>query len=186
MIWNSFYQSPMTKKHLAESMKEIYNYEVFWMLKFICQAFFLWWQSFFFGNFVSNRNEFNIVNVYILKYCASCYFRKRKSDVACIQKSLSGCPAAIKMKTLHVMDWFNSIGKSVGICNEEPPRKCQPKEAMKCVSMLSEGVMRFGMTKEAPAVCSWVKWNHWQGENADGDLSSMLDKVWSFVNVSFL
>lgn len=115
----------------------------------VMMAKFLFWKFCF-----KQKNEFNIVNVYILKYCASCYFRKRKSDVACIQKSLSGCPAAIKMKTLHVMDWFNSIGKSGGICNEEPPRKCQPKEAMKCVSMLSEGVMRFGMTKEAPAVCS--------------------------------
>ena len=80
--------------------------------------------------------------------------RSRKSDVACIHKSLSGCPAAIKMKTIQVLDWFNSIGKSMGICNEEPTRKCQPREAMKCVSMLSEGIMRFGMTEQAPAVCS--------------------------------
>ncbi|XP_061194923.1 uncharacterized protein LOC133203073 [Saccostrea echinata] len=82
--------------------------------------------------------------------------RKRSSDVMCIHKNLMGCPAAVKMKTIRVLDWFNSIGKSIGICNEEPPRKCQPKEAMKCVSMLSEGIMMYGMTEQAPAVCSGI------------------------------
>lgn len=71
-----------------------------------------------------------------------------------MQKSLAGCPTAIKMKVFQVLDWYNSIGKSIGICNEGPQRKCQPKEAMNCISMLSEGIMAYGMTQQAPAVCS--------------------------------
>lgn len=169
MIWNSFHYSPMTKWNvLLETLNMIKKWMYFWCLKFFSS---LCVYEDNVGRFFFYRNESNTVNV--LKQYAYRYCRKRKSDVACIQKSLSGCPASIKMKTLHVIDWFNSIGKSGGICNEEPPRKCQPKEAMKCVSMLSEGVMRFGMTKEAPAVCSWVKWNHWQEENVDNDLSSI-------------
>lgn len=60
----------------------------------------------------------------------------------------------MKHKYLRIIDWVSGISESVGVCSMQPPKKCEPKEAVKCISHLGLGVTALNGTKMESCICA--------------------------------